>query len=88
MKRIPRKLRLYSFKDFCIRYEEIYDYFWDCYASFNDIAIYRDYILEKVHLADSPARQEFLAGLIWEFLMGDIDESDMFYVYHSCKIKD
>lgn len=88
MKDIPRELILHSFKDFCIRYEEIYDCFWNDYEPYYDIAIYRDYILENVHLANSESRQEFLAGLIWEYLMGDIDISYLFYIYHTCKIKD
>lgn len=88
MKGIPRELKIHSFKDFCIRYEELYDYFWDKYAPYNDITEYREYLLSDVCLAKSEARQEFLSGLIWEYLMGDIDIDYLFHVYHTCKLKD
>ena len=71
--KIPIELKFYSFKDFCMRCEEIYDVFWEYYAPFFDIEEYRDYILFGVHLADRKIKQEQLAGNIWEFLMGDID---------------
>lgn len=87
MKGIPKELRIHSFKDFCIRYEELYDYFWEEYAPERDITEYREYLLSEVSLASSSIKQEYLAGLIWEYLMGDIDIDYLFHIYHSCKLK-
>ena len=71
------KLKILSFKDFCIRREEVYSTFWVEYAPFFDIAEYRDYLLEEVVLAKSNLMQTKLAGIIWEYLMGDIDDDEL-----------
>ena len=80
MNGIPRDLKVLSYKDFCIRCEELYDLFWDSFAPFFDIAIYRDYLLEEVEFAQNAEKQEMLAGQCWEFLMGDIDRSQLYIV--------
>lgn len=74
---MPVDLKLYSFKDFCIRHNEVYDAFWGYYAPFFDIAIYRDYLLYDVVFSDKPDRQRNIAGVIWEFLMGDLEEEEL-----------
>lgn len=74
---VPKELKIVSFKDFCIRREEIYDAFWELFAPFNDIIAYRDYILFDIHLSSSKYRQETLAGKIWEYLMGDILDEEL-----------
>lgn len=78
MRDVPKNLRVFSFKDFCIRCEELYDLFWEYFAPFFDIAIYRDYLLEDVCFSNSKDKQEMLAGKCWEFLMGDIDKNDLY----------
>lgn len=72
---LPSELKILSFKDFCIRCDEVYDAFWEYFAPFFDITIYRDYLLEDTILARKPVRQEQLAGKIWEYLMGDLDRT-------------
>lgn len=80
MNKIPKELKITSFKDFCIRCEDLYDLFWEEFAPFFDIAIYRDYLLENVLFSPNFDRQEMLAGKCWEFLMGDIDRNDLYVV--------
>lgn len=76
--KIPRELMVYSFKDFCIRCDDLYDFFWEHYAPFNDIAIYRDYLLFDVFFSKSEFRQEMFAGACWEYLMGDLNTQQLF----------
>lgn len=82
---IPNTLKIISFKDFCIRCEEIYQYFWENFAPFFDIAIYRDYLLDKVYFSSKKERQEQVAGKCWEYLMGDLTSSELFYFFASTK---
>lgn len=77
MATIPKELKIHSFKDFCIRCEDIYFYFEEYYAPFFDIGIYRDYIYDKAPLSEKPAKQESYANVIWEYLMGDITIDDL-----------
>lgn len=80
-------LRVYSFLDFCIRCEEIYAYFWENFAPFFDIAIYRDYLLEEVPFSQNAEKQEMYAGLAWEFLMGDIFRRDLYSAISSKRVE-
>lgn len=80
-----RVLKIHNFFDFCIRCDEIYEYFWDFYAPFFDFAEYRDYLLYKVHFHDNKDKQEMYAGFCWEYLMGDILKSEL---YGSVRFKD
>lgn len=77
---IPNELKVFSFKDFCIRCEDIYDYFWEQYAPFFDIVEYRDYLLFIVKFNERKLEQDRLAGVCWEFLMGDIDTETLFEI--------
>ena len=70
--KLPNGLQIYDFKDFCIRCEEVYNLFWEAYAPFFDITIYREYLLNDVYFSKNKNRQETLAGLVWEYLMGDL----------------
>lgn len=77
---MPKELKVFSFFDFCIRCEEIYNYFWDFYAPFFDIAIYRDYLLENVKFSENKEKQRGLAGICWEFLMNDINKKELYEI--------
>ena len=85
MSNIPRIMIIISFKDFCIRCEEIYQYFWENFAPFFDIAIYRDYLLYEVEFSNKNDKQEQIAGKCWEFLMGDLTNEELFYFFASIK---
>lgn len=76
---MPKELKILSFKDFCIRCDEVYDAFWEYFAPFFDITIYRDYLLENVEFSNKSDKQDQLAGLAWEYLMGDIDREELFW---------
>lgn len=78
---LPNELKIEDFKDFCLRCDKIYDLFWGNFAPFFDIAIYRDYLLQEVTFAYSENNQTKLAGIAWEFLMGDIDQNELFYIF-------
>ena len=82
---LPSELKILSFKDFCIRCEEVYDTFWEYFAPFFDIAIYRDYLLYDVKLSNNEDNQETLAEKAWEFLMGDINGEDLYWYFASLK---
>lgn len=74
---IPRELKIYSLRDFIVRRGEIYSYFWDKFAPFFDIVIYRDYLLYNVKFSNNKSKQENIAGTLWEYLMGDINDIDL-----------
>ena len=75
---IYKALEIISYRDFIIRCDEIYEVFWEDFVPNYDIAIYREYLLNSVMFSDKPERQETLAGRAWEYLMGDIDEEDLY----------
>lgn len=75
--KLPSGLKLTDFKDFCIRCEEIYELFWEVFAPFFDITIYRDYLLYGVCFSNNKQRQETISGVAWEYLMGDINRDEL-----------
>lgn len=76
--KLPIGLKIIDFKDFCIRCDEIYDLFWENFAPFFDIAEYRQYLLEKVFFSNNKIKQETVAGVVWEYLMGDILKEQLY----------
>lgn len=84
-KQVPIGLKIVDFKDFCMRCDEIYALFWDDFAPFFDIAKYRAYLLKKVKFSNKQNKQETIAGITWEYLMGDIDKEDLFDFYKGRK---
>ena len=75
---LPITLKIDNSKDFCIRCEDIYDTFWGQFAPFFDIAIYRDYLLYYVSFSKAETRQVNMAGVAWEFLMGDLTRGELY----------
>ena len=70
-------LVILSLKDFLLRSEDIYEQFWDDFAQNHDITEYRDYLLYSVSFSESQTMQETIAGIVWEYLMGDLIDSDL-----------
>lgn len=70
-------LSIENSKDFLERKKSIYEYFWTIFAPNNDIAIYRDYLIEIPIFARNKASQEVIAGYFWEYLMNDISAREL-----------
>ena len=85
MEIVPLELQIVDFKDFATRCEDIYFYFWDSFAPLNDIIIYRKYLLERVEFSKYEERQVKIAGIVWEYLMGDIDEDVIYSILYKKK---
>jgi hypothetical protein len=87
---LPNSLKVSNSKDFCMRCEDIYDTFWERFAPFFDISIYRDYLLEQVEFSKKASRQLKMAGVAWEFLMGDLTRGELFefWLYPNKKEKE
>lgn len=79
-------LKIHSFLDFCIRCEEIYEFFWEEFTPNFNIGIYRDYLLDEVVFSENEEKQRALAGICWEFLMGDIDRIQLYDILASKRL--